>query len=126
MKVAIIGSRSLIDIDIEKYVPENTDTIISGGAKGIDSLAQEYAELHNIPTIIFEPEYRKYGKIAPIIRDKQIVQAADIVIAIWDGKSKGTRFTLEYANKIGKRTFTYRIWNSGQIFNLSAIFKGIR
>lgn len=109
MKVAIIGSRSLTDIDIEKYVPENTDTIISGGANGIDSLAEEFASLHNIPTIIFEPEYKKYGKVAPIIRNKQIVQAADIIIAIWDGKSKGTLFTLEYAHKIGKRTFTYRI-----------------
>ena len=106
MKVAIIGSRNL-DVDIEKYIPENTTTIISGGAKGIDSLAETYAEKHNIPTIIFEPDYSKYGRKAPIVRNQLIAKEADIVVAIWDGKSKGTAYTINYAQKIGKRTYTY-------------------
>lgn len=108
MKVAIIGSRNL-DVDIEKYIPENTTMIISGGAKGIDSLAETYANEHNIPTIIFEPDYSKYGRKAPIVRNQLIAKEADIVVAIWDGKSKGTAYTINYAQKIGKRTYTYAI-----------------
>lgn len=108
MKVAIIGSRDL-DVDIEKYIPENTTMIISGGAKGIDSLAESYANKHNIPTIIFEPDYSKYGRKAPLVRNQLIAKEADIVVAIWDGKSKGTAYTINYAQKIGKCTYTYAI-----------------
>ena len=108
MKVAIIGSRDL-DVDIEKYIPENTTMIISGGAKGIDSLAENYANEHNIPTIIFEPDYSKYGRKAPLVRNQLIAKEADIIVAIWDGKSKGTAYTINYAQKIGKCTYTYFI-----------------
>ena len=100
MKVAIVGSRGLF-ADIEKYIPENTTEIISGGAAGIDTLAQKWAEEHGIPILILKPEYNKYGRSAAIQRNKLIVTAADFVVAIWDGKSRGTKFTIEYAKKCG-------------------------
>ncbi len=108
MKVAIIGSRS-ININIEKYIPKNATTIISGGAKGVDRLAETYADENNINKIIFKPEYSKYGKQAPLLRNRLIVQNADIIIAIWDGKSSGTQFTIEYAKKIGKIIKVFKI-----------------
>ena len=83
MKVAIIGSRSL-SIDISKYIPAGTTEIISGGAKGIDALAEKYADENNIPKLIINPEYEKYGKVAPLKRNKTIVENADMVIAIWE------------------------------------------
>ncbi len=101
MKIAIIGSRSIKSIDLNEYVTDN-DEIVSGGARGIDTLAAEFAKKRGIKLTEFLPEYEKYGKAAPIIRNKQIVDYADKVIAFWDGKSKGTKHTIEYAEKINK------------------------
>lgn len=102
MKVAIVGSRNLVDVEIEKYLPKNITEIITGGASGIDTLAENYADLHEIPKTIIKPNYKKYGRKAPLIRNKTIVELADKVIAIWDGKSTGTLFTINYAKRLGK------------------------
>lgn len=102
MKLAIIGSRNCPPIDIEvhlKYIP---DTIISGGAKGADTYAREFAQKHNLKLIEFLPEYDKYGKGAPLVRNKLIVENSDCVLAFWDGKSKGTEYTLDYAKQLNK------------------------
>lgn len=57
MKLAIIGSRSLTNINIDEEVDKlNPTTIVSGGAKGIDTLAEDYAKRHNLPLIVFKPE----------------------------------------------------------------------
>ena len=108
MRIAIIGSRSL-NIDISKFVSEKTTTIVSGGAKGIDRQAEKYADEKFIPKLIIKPEYDKYGNKAPLIRNKVIVNLADVIIAIWDGKSRGTKYTIDYAKKIGKDVRVYKI-----------------
>ena len=102
MRLAIIGSRDCPPIDIEgqlKYIP---DTIVSGGARGADTYAREFAQKHNLNLIEFLPEYDKYGRSAPLIRNKLIVENCDCLIAFWDGKSRGTKFTLDYAKQLGK------------------------
>ena len=101
MKVAVIGSRSL-NVDVSCYIPSEATTIVTGGAKGIDSLAEKYADEHNLKKIIFKPQYELYKKVAPIKRNILIVNEADLIVAIWDGKSKGTKFTIDYAKKINK------------------------
>ncbi len=108
MKTAVIGSRNL-NVDISKYIPEETTVIISGGARGIDTLASEYADMNNIPVIVFKPEYKEYGKGAPLVRNKLIVETADFIVAIWDGQSKGTLFTINYAKKLNKPIKIYMI-----------------
>ena len=107
MKVAIIGSRSLVGVEISKYIPENVREIISGGAIGIDTLAEKVADERRISKSIIRPEYDKYGKKAPLIRNKEIVERADFVIAFWDGKSRGTKFTIDYAKKLNKKVRIY-------------------
>ena len=107
MKVAIIGSRNLINVEISKYIPENVTEIISGGAIGIDTLAEEVADKRRISKWIIRPEYDKYGKKAPLIRNKEIVKRAELVIAFWDGKSRGTKFTIDYAKKLNKEVKIY-------------------
>ena len=107
MKVAIVGSRSSINVEISKYIPENVTEIISGGAIGIDTLAEEVADKRRISKSIIRPEYDKYGKKAPLIRNKEIVERAELVIAFWDGKSRGTKFTIDYAKKLNKKVKIY-------------------
>lgn len=101
MKVAIIGSRSIAEAEIGKYIPPDTDLIISGGAVGIDTLAEKYADEHGIKKLILYPNYELYGRSAPLIRDKLIVDHADLVIAFWDGESSGTEYTISYAKRRG-------------------------
>lgn len=102
MKTMVAGSRSITDFDLTEYIPEDTTLIISGGAKGIDALAEEYADKHKISKLIMRPDYKKYGKAAPLLRNKKMVDLSDIIIIIWDGKSKGTKFTIDYAKAQGK------------------------
>lgn len=102
MKIAIIGSRTLCVKNIDRYLPETVSEIVSGGAKGIDSCAAEFAHKNSIKLTVFLPEYEKYGKIAPIVRNKAIVEYSDLVIAFWDGKSKGTLSVINYCKKLGK------------------------
>lgn len=107
MKIAIIGSRSLINAEISRYIPGNVTEIISGGAIGIDTLAEKVADERRISKSIIRPEYDKYGKKAPLIRNKEIVERADYIIAFWDGKSRGTKFTIDYAKKLNKKVRIY-------------------
>ncbi len=104
MKVLIAGSRGIKNIDIGKYVPTDTELIISGGADGIDSLAEKYADTHRISKLIIRPRYDLYGRAAAIRRNETMVDISDLVIVIWDGVSRGTKYTLDYAEKKGKNT----------------------
>ena len=99
MKVAIVGSRRLYVSNIGDYLSAEITEIVSGGVKGVDSSAREYALKNNIRLTEFLPEYNKYGKAAPLKRDMQIINYADKVIAFWDGKSKGTKYVIENCKK---------------------------
>lgn len=102
MKVLIVGSRSIRSYDISELIPPQTELIISGGAEGADSIAEEYADKHKISKLILRPRYDKYGKAAPLKRNELMVELADEVIALWDGISRGTKYTVEYAKKKNK------------------------
>ena len=101
-KVAVVGSRGIRHIELSTYLPADCCLIISGGAKGVDTLAEQYAKAHGIETLIIRPDYSRYGRSAPIRRNDSIVDYADMVLAFWDGKSRGTKYSIEYAKKIGK------------------------
>jgi predicted Rossmann fold nucleotide-binding protein DprA/Smf involved in DNA uptake len=103
VKLLIAGSRSIEQFDLSDYISPQTDLIISGGAKGIDTLAEQYADQHKISKLIMRPRYDLYGKAAPIIRNHEMVEMADVVLIVWDGKSKGTKSTELYARKMQKR-----------------------
>ena len=114
MKTAIIGSRGLTVADLGKYLPDGTNEIVSGGAKGIDSCAKEYALSHGLPITEFLPEYEKYGRSAPLKRNLEIIKYADIVLAFWDGRSKGTKYVIDNCKKTGVEVKIYIIDSSDQ------------
>ncbi len=102
MKVAVIGSRNINVENLGEYLPENTTEIVSGGAKGVDICAREYAEKNGIALKEFLPDYRRYRRGAPLKRNLQIVEYADCVLAFWDGKSSGTKHVIDTCKSMDK------------------------
>ena len=109
MKVAIVGSRNLVMEDLKPYLPDGVTEIVSGGAKGIDECAKKYAQDHHIKLTEFLPEYHKYKKGAPLKRNLQIIEYADMVIAFWNGKSKGTKYVIDHCKEQNKKIVIYQI-----------------
>ena len=106
MKIAVVGSRTFSNYDLlrktlDGYYP-NISLIVSGGAKGADSLSEQYAKEEGIPTLIFKPDWKKFGRSAGMIRNKDIVENADLVVAFWDGESAGTKNSIEHAKTLKK------------------------
>lgn len=99
MKVAIIGSRSVTmrsyEILCEK-IPIGASLILSGGAQGADQLAKYYAEQNNLPYQEFLPDYKTFGRNAPLKRNESMIDHADYVLALWDGRSRGTAYGINY------------------------------
>lgn len=99
MKVAIVGSRNIPPLTPEQllpYIPLNCSQIISGGAEGIDYLAELAAQNLGIPLLTLRPQYSLYGKKAPLRRNRQIADRCDYLLAFWDGQSRGTSYTIHY------------------------------
>ena len=82
--------------------------IVSGGARGADKLGEKWAIENNIPTQIFLPDWGKHGKSAGFVRNEDIVQNSDVVIAFWDGKSRGTNHSIGLAKKYDKELMIIR------------------
>ena len=108
MKVAVVGSRELWVPNLEDFLPEGVTEIVSGGARGVDTAAATYAKAHGIKLTEFLPDYKAFGRGAPLRRNLEIIDYADMVLAFWDGTSPGTRYVIENCYKKGKpiRVFT--------------------
>lgn len=109
MKLAVVGSRNwAMPIIISKILDEIYPAeVVSGGAKGVDSYAEAWALLHLIKMKVFKPDWDKYGNRAGALRNKQIIDYCDQLIAFWDGKSKGTKISIDMAAKAGKLMRVY-------------------
>lgn len=107
MKYIIAGGRDFHDIKVMEDTLKNfTDIteVISGAAKGADTLGTNWAGLHNIPVRLFLPNWDQYGKAAGFIRNAEMAEEADALIAFWDGKSKGTAHMIK-TMKIKKKPY---------------------
>jgi len=100
-KIGVVGSRSFSDYKTLSSVltPLTPFTLISGGAKGADQLAERFADEHKLKKIIHKPDWNKYGLAAGFIRNKLIVLDSEVLVAFWDGKSKGTEDSIRKARK---------------------------
>jgi uncharacterized phage-like protein YoqJ len=107
MRVIIAGCRTFTDYrDLHELVRgsgirKKIKLIITGGAKGADELGKEYAKINEIDHFEYLPEWEKYGRSAGPIRNKKMIEAADGLLAIWDGSSKGTAHIISEARKKG-------------------------
>ena len=106
IKIGVIGSRSFNDYELLKRVLDEylgkVWVVVSGGAKGADSLGEKWANENNIKTCIYKPDWDTYGKGAGMIRNKDIVEDSDIIIAFWDSLSRGTEHSINLAKKMDK------------------------
>lgn len=119
MKVAVVGSRTMAD---EKYLDAVLDrcrsiwgafTVLSGGARGADTLALGWARERNLPFKLFAANWGKYGRRAGPLRNPAMVEAADAVVAFWDGVSPGTRSTIEIAKELKRPVYIYPLEGGG-------------
>lgn len=116
MKIAIVGSRSINNEElvvnfINECLPDLSivNLIISGGAKGVDTIAESFAKRNKIKTKIFLPDWNTYGKQAGFIRNSDIISLCDECIVIWDGKSKGAKHDIELCTEMNKKCYVYNL-----------------
>lgn len=113
--VAVVGSRTFNDWDFfftkmqELFIVADIKCIVSGGARGADKMAERFAEVFEIPTQIFKPRWDTYGKAAGFIRNEDIIDAADAVVAFWNGKSTGTKHSIGLAEKSNKTLYVVNV-----------------
>ena len=109
MKIAVVGSRDFDDYEfLKKILSYHPCTkIISGGADGADTLAKQYATEHGLGYQEFLPNWDAYGKPAGYLRNKQIVDASDELVAFWNKISPGTKSSIDLANEADKPVYIY-------------------
>lgn len=106
--VIIAGPRTIIDYELLLNAIKLSDIeiteVVSGNAKGVDSLGERYAKENNIPLKVFPSDWKTYKKAAGPIRNLEMAQYAQekdgILLAIWDKKTKGTKNMLNHARKL--------------------------
>lgn len=109
IKVIIAGTRDFndyaflkknVDYFLQGINPNNEEIeIVSGNARGADKLGERYAKEHNLPVKLFPANWDKYGKRAGYLRNQEMANYADMLIAFWDEKSKGTKHMIDIAKK---------------------------
>ena len=105
MKVIIAGGRSFSDYNLLREVCDHMlqnqveVEIVSGKARGADSLGEKYAKEKNYTIKEFPADWEKYKKSAGYIRNKEMAQYADAAIVFWDGKSKGSKHMIELSQE---------------------------
>lgn len=120
-KVVIAGSRGfsnykLLKETCDKYLREKKKThnvvVISGHARGADLLGEKYASDEDLDLEIYPADWKKYGKTAGFMRNEQMANIADAVIAFWNGESHGTKHMIDIAEEKG---LNVKVVNYGKI-----------
>lgn len=111
MKVIIAGSREGITAnDVDTAIRESgfvITEVVSGGARGVDRMGEQYARYYGIPIRQFIPDWNGIGKSAGFRRNEQMADYADALIAVWDAVSHGTEHMIRTAEKRGLAVFVH-------------------
>lgn len=116
MKVIIAGGRdftnyALVEEAIKRSAFEITQ-VVSGNAKGVDTLGEVWALANNVPVEAFPADWATHGRAAGPIRNREMADYADALIAIWDGESKGTANMIMQARNKKLNVFIYLVKES--------------
>lgn len=113
MKCIIAGSRSIKQYCVLEAALEGSGwmdqitEVVSGGAQGVDALGEEFGYKNRIHVTVFPAEWDQYGRSAGMRRNKRMAGYATHLIALWDGKSKGTAHMIAEAKKQGLQVYVY-------------------
>lgn len=114
MKTIIAGSRTITEYEqllkaIEDAPFEVTE-VISGGARGVDELGEWYATSNKLPLRIKPADWSRFGPSAGPIRNQEMAEIGEALIAVWDGESKGTAHMISCMQKKTKNVWIHNIW----------------
>ncbi len=120
VRLIIAGSRSIYGLPGMEALEEAVEKagyaksteikhVLCGGARGVDELGKAWAEHYGIPVYEFPANWDRYKKSAGIIRNIQMVEHADALLAVWDGVSNGTRHVIGEAKKQGLRVYVHEV-----------------
>ncbi len=113
MKVIVAGSRGIEDINIVAgamvLCKFPITEIVSGTSRGVDQLGEQWAQGQNIPIKRFPANWKEFGKGAGFKRNAEMAEYADMLVAVWDGKSRGTKHMIDTMEKMGKPVEVLRV-----------------
>ena len=116
MKIAIGGSRTFTNYEmmcafIERSLSDaefnSIEAVVSDGARGADTLAEQYARENRLELIVFPAEWERYGRKADPLRNVKIIQECDLCFAFWDGQSRSTEHDIDLCKEMGKKYYIY-------------------
>lgn len=115
LKIIVAGSRIITDYELirtsicESGFLRCNGIIVSGGANGVDKLGEEFAKKNNLTLVIFKANWSTLGKKAGILRNIEMEKYADCLVAIWNGKSVGTKHMINYMKNKNKPVYLVTI-----------------
>lgn len=111
MKTIIAGSRDIYDYEVVLSAVKESGfeitEVVNGMARGVDTLGGLYGRSNGIPVKQFPADWDTYGKRAGVMRNVQMAEYADALIAVWDGKSRGTKHMIDTATKKGLKVYVF-------------------
>jgi hypothetical protein len=129
METIIAGSRHITDPDIVADAIRDSGfpvtDVISGGAPGVDTLGEQWAEQHGIPVVRFPADWKTLGRRAGSIRNQEMAGYAEGLVAIWDGKSRGSRNMIQLARRRGLQVFVYRVDHASEAIEAREMQQGL-
>jgi predicted Rossmann fold nucleotide-binding protein DprA/Smf involved in DNA uptake len=113
MRTIIAGSRNITSYALVCVAVResgfNITQVVCGGARGVDLAGKMWAHTNNIPVVMFIPDWAKYGRSAGLLRNRLMANNADALIAVWDGKSPGTRHMIDTAEELKLKVYIHRV-----------------
>jgi hypothetical protein len=114
MRTIIAGSRTVNEMHVYDAMAacpwrSHITCIISGGAPGADRIGETWADIHDLPCKRYTADWNTHGKKAGPMRNSEMAENADALVAVWDGKSRGTKDMILKAKRRGLRVFVYKI-----------------
>ncbi len=121
MILGIVGSRTFTDYELFSNTLKRykITKLVSGGARGADKFAEVYGLENNIPVETYLPNWQLHGKAAGMIRNKDIIDNSEQVIAFWDEKSRGTANSIQLSTEQGKLLDTITGWSTDKDYDWS-------